>query len=850
MTYTIYSIGNADFLATILNSVAMVTGNGDFKTLVKIGAGLGILGVFFASIVDGGKTIEWHTVFAGVLLIMLFFIPKTDVVVHDVYTDIQRPVANVPIGPAMAGSIITSIGHGLMRMSDTAYGNAAPKLSENQFADSLKILTQLRRQTETTTFWAGLDSVAGGGWVNLKVSWTNYIKSCALTKVDMGFIKPEEVSKLPVAEVLKFESSLHNVLIYTDPLDASGQDVTCKYAWDTLIDKTAFFTGDDTDKALGALFKIKSNEGSAIEKVGQSINLFLNGGTSTGSFMLANATRPILEKAAKEKYSDNLDLANALMVTQAIQQRNIQWAAEQSLFMTTVRPLIAFFEGLIFSITPFMAFIIVLGKKGLQLAAKYFTFLVWIQLWFPILSIINLYIFMGASGDLANFHLLPDNNWDSYYSVSNIGEITQTWVATGGRLAAMTPVIALMLMTGAAVTATSVASRLQGGDHINEKYSSPDTTSTPPLVNRLPGLTSSYARGTFRTDDSFVSLGSGTDYSSNITASKQEAKALSRGIGSDVASVTTDNVGSQAMKEIATTSSKAVDGMTAEQQGVINKVTDQIIKGTSLTNDHKEGLQSAVAASIAGDVSAGEGKNMATMPGLIKSVFGVGATIKGGGSASTSATNTDSETATVKTAIDESIAQMKDKGEFKKFQESYGEAFSKSSKEGGSASWTNSDSFRSLQNYQDQNSITDSYNQAQGFSAKNAATLSVPINTAAHQLPPAQKAALSKETTERAASNPEFAQNLEKNRALYAAKMDGDNPDSRAAANLATLFSPSSYNRPEDQLSGYQSAMKHVMGSQGFNPSVDSSKIHPSQPLVSPEELTPITNNNNIGDSG
>ncbi len=59
------------------------------------------------------------------------------------------------------------------------------------------------------------------------------------------------------------------------------------------------------------------------------------------------------------------------MVNQAIQQRNTQWAAEQSMFMTVVRPMLTFFEGFIYAITPIIAFIIVMGSFGLQLAGKY-----------------------------------------------------------------------------------------------------------------------------------------------------------------------------------------------------------------------------------------------------------------------------------------------------------------------------------------------------------------------------------------------------------------------------------------------------------------------------------------------
>ncbi|MCV5888804.1 conjugal transfer protein TraG N-terminal domain-containing protein, partial [Escherichia coli] len=77
---------------------------------------------------------------------------------------------------------------------------------------------------------------------------------------------------------------------------------------------------------------------------------------------------------------------------QAIQQRNTQWAAEQSMFMSVVRPMLTFFEGFVYAITPIMGFIIVMGSMGMTLAGKYFQTVLWIQLWMPVLSITNLFI--------------------------------------------------------------------------------------------------------------------------------------------------------------------------------------------------------------------------------------------------------------------------------------------------------------------------------------------------------------------------------------------------------------------------------------------------------------------------
>jgi conjugal transfer mating pair stabilization protein TraG len=90
----------------------------------------------------------------------------------------------------------------------------------------------------------------------------------------------------------------------------------------------------------------------------------------------------------------------AATTEQAAQQRNAQWAAEQTLFTRIVRPMMTFFEGLIFAITPLMAFTIALGPAGIAMTGKYLLFGLWIQLWMPIMAIINLYLHMTIAGDL------------------------------------------------------------------------------------------------------------------------------------------------------------------------------------------------------------------------------------------------------------------------------------------------------------------------------------------------------------------------------------------------------------------------------------------------------------------
>ena len=191
-------------------------------------------------------------------------------------------------------------------------------------------------------------------------------------------------------------------------------------------------------------------------------------GTAVEEFMLASTIKPIYEKAVSGYYRNLGDKTSAIMFNQAVQQRNTQWAAEASMFMTVVRPFLSFFEGFMYSITPVLAFLLVLGGIGISLGVKYILLILWIQLWMPVLSICNLYIIMSARGELAA------QTFTSFYSVDKLGQSLEHWMATGGMLASATPLISLFLITGSTFAFTSLTQRMAGGDHINEKIPTPD----------------------------------------------------------------------------------------------------------------------------------------------------------------------------------------------------------------------------------------------------------------------------------------------------------------------------------------------------------------------------------------
>lgn len=158
---------------------------------------------------------------------------------------------------------------------------------------------------------------------------------------------------------------------------------------------------------------------------------------------------------------------------------NTQWAAEGSKFTQYVRPFMTFFEGFIYAITPLMAFVIVLGGFGLNLISKYLLILIWMMLWMPMLAIINLYVLSYGGDKIAAVVESSLAGGDigkgiSFQALIAMQPVIENIIGTAGMLASSVPALSLFLVYGTSVAASGIASRLSGGDTINESIASPD----------------------------------------------------------------------------------------------------------------------------------------------------------------------------------------------------------------------------------------------------------------------------------------------------------------------------------------------------------------------------------------
>lgn len=599
--FEIYSIGDSAFLAQVLNSVAMLCGTGDFPKLVSIGAILGVFAVCIQSIIGGVRELNIQHILIGLIVYAVFFGPSTTVTIEDSYTGQVRVVDNVPLGVGFSGSMISNIGYGVTELFEQSYQNTA-SMTQQPFAESLRELQAIRRNLNDASVIESLNTaINSAGNVDVARSLDNYIRECTFVKIALGEMSKEELKTKPWQEALEFNSNIYGTRLYLGN-GAADENPTCAQAW-PYIQAALANTNNATviaavNRAAGIM--IDGRPQDSFNGISQALNQLNLASNDAHDFVRTAILYSIVERAAAGYYNDFGDVANATMINQAISQRNVQWSAEQTLFMTTVRPMLTFFEGFIYAITPVMGFLFVIGIFGIRLALRYFQTLLWIQLWLPVMSICNLYITMSASREMASYGA---NFLSSFYALERLDDVVSTWVATGGMLCAATPVVALFLVTGSTYAFTTLANRLGGSDHINEKIASPDVVQ-PAALFAQQAMQTGNSVSTMRAgmQSQFRSIDTNAGADAAVSSTRTEAQAAQRANNMAVSNAILNSSSHDNAARYAESLGKSMESSSDKTISSAYKATYDFAKSRGLSDMAANQYATAVTTSLGGQL--------------------------------------------------------------------------------------------------------------------------------------------------------------------------------------------------------------------------------------------------------
>src|SRR3989338_256092 len=128
MDLTIYVLDCGDLFFQLFNIIAAFMDSSNFMNLLGMAAafGLFVAALRFFKSYDPNTIVRWFVMYMLVLNIAI--IPKTTVVIVDVSTQKNYPVANVPLVFAFVAQGFTCFGYGLAQIFDSLFStlNDAP----------------------------------------------------------------------------------------------------------------------------------------------------------------------------------------------------------------------------------------------------------------------------------------------------------------------------------------------------------------------------------------------------------------------------------------------------------------------------------------------------------------------------------------------------------------------------------------------------------------------------------------------------------------------------------------------------------------------------------------------------
>ena len=630
--FEILAVGNGYFMYRVFVALAMMWSSGVFASLGGLGLLIGLLAMGAQTVSSGGQKMDIGALFTGFIMWAILFAGGASVQITEV--GFMRPgstgansyvVDDVPFGVAATGWVITTVGKEITEMMEQAYGLVGEEQSvlKTGHGRSLEWLAAVRLASDINI------GSNDNQFSVMRANLISYMRYCSVQAVVRD---PERAGTMPYTgnpldpnTGFGFESEWVTTdwYTYTSPTaKPTLSQVTCTVATERLTSYFASGSGqafrdfaNTVARPIGYTGETDADQ-QAVDAAA-SLNVSLD---QAQSYMLGSVMSGLWSEAISgSPLLTDQQIANRIMITQAVEQRATEAAGEESMFRRTMYPLMTFLESTFYITAPFMALAIGLGRLGLSMAMKFALVSLWLGMWLPTLAVINMFqivSFESAFDAIVRTYAGSDAQYQigSVAASTHIQSSVMDWLATGSMLAAATPMISLMFLMGSAYTATSLAGTFKGGDVINERGPTPDVASAAPAIQRSGIMTHSYGAGSTGTGTdvpSFKFGGSSTIESSRqYQAAEQSITDFAMREGKQVASALTSDM------MAGVRASDRNDSRASKEQGEALQALKDSKVTFGATDQDSARMMLAFGAHMAGKGSIGTGSIASSIEGL------------------------------------------------------------------------------------------------------------------------------------------------------------------------------------------------------------------------------------------
>ena len=482
MDYTVYTLGDMTIFVSILNAVAMVFGSSMFNPAK--GAGIVVIGLLIGILmmVIPAMTTAKIDPKPFIFVLLIFFsgiLPKERLQIEDVYTGQVSAVDNIPLIVALPASIIATISRAVTDNVETAFSSTSGSylaMSAEGFSNPLKLLLGFREPAKTKRTFPYLSQ-----------SITEFIKYCAIT--DPGF-SYKTLSSSP--DMLTYLKSLNvsGVMTYWDAAHPLGYGTSCstgagKLIKDTQIIKISPSVNSILKTSTAGEIPAGASTGATVNGLTQAYNSVtagILGNLQTSQSFMVNliAMTPVQQgiDCVNQPTGPNMSTCMSEVMTRvAMEQMNIDSAAQASIFTKTMIPAMNILLALFYAFSPIiLAVALVSGAHGFKIVLGFLLFGAWTQSWMPIAAVLDYMIQMQTQYAISTFRSITLENYMQFYNIISIK------LGIASTLMAMTPMISMALLSGSMYALSNVAGGMGAKDYTDEKLAAPSAGTNDSLV--------------------------------------------------------------------------------------------------------------------------------------------------------------------------------------------------------------------------------------------------------------------------------------------------------------------------------------------------------------------------------
>ncbi|MBI3756149.1 MAG: conjugal transfer protein TraG N-terminal domain-containing protein, partial [Deltaproteobacteria bacterium] len=461
--YEVYTYGNGDFLAAILNGVKMLMSDGSFPGLLKVAAVISLTGIL--AMLAFGQRPSLFMLAGFILILGVGYNTKINVAINDVVeANNNTVITDVPFALGYVAYATSSIGYNLTSMAETAFS----------LPDSQKF----------TKTGFGYGAIAASNLANMNITvgplqqtLYDYLAKCVMPDVLEGY-QGHTIQDIQKSNDLLTTIGGTNPARYSivyDQNNPGGVAYNCTDAYTNLQNRMCDGCDNDYIKTLviyehrWGLYRTDSPYNNNIEGyVGDAVTNIVQSSNATAAqnintVMIANALMPAL-KAIAASTGANSALMN-LGLMEAEKRQKYQWLIVGEMAKKFIPVMRGIIEALLYGTFPFLI-VLALTPLMATVARSWLVYMIWIQMWGPFYSILNFFVYYYTKKEISA--IAGGGSVDglgygvSLATVDMVQYACQSNIAIAGIIAVIIPSIILAIIEGKGMGMIGAISQVTG----------------------------------------------------------------------------------------------------------------------------------------------------------------------------------------------------------------------------------------------------------------------------------------------------------------------------------------------------------------------------------------------------